>query len=131
MDAPDGPLNPLTVWQPTLDLRKAIHHLQLVCSSLFTGETFSAPSRDEYLEDLCDWSPAQFQDHVPASATEPGKQSQVLRALSTHTETISFADSYLTRHALDTPEVSVLSPRAPFNNNSCLTCGFVPGSGIQ
>ena len=105
MDAADVPLNPYHGWQPTLDLRKAIHQLQLVCSTLSTQDEVTAPPRDEYLENLCDWRPADTQVHVPASASD---LSQVLQVLFAHTETISFADSYLTRHALDTPDVSYI-----------------------
>lgn len=110
IDAPDVPLNPFPGWQPTFDLRKAIHQLQLLCSTL--SEVVTASSRDEHLENLFDWRPAHIQVQVPVSATGLERESQVLQALFSHTETISFADSSLTRHALDTPNVSIFPLKA-------------------
>ena len=112
MDAPDVSLNSFHGWQPIFDLRKAILQLQLVCSNPST-EVVTAQSREEYLETLCDWRPAHIQVHVPASSMGPEKQSRDLQTLFAHTETISFADSYLTRDALDTPDVSISPLKAP------------------
>lgn len=131
MDTPDMPLNPLTSWEPTLDLRKAIHHLQLVSSTLCAREVFALPLQDQYIEELCDWIPTQIQSHAPASATELQKQLQALRALSSHTDTISFADSYLTRHALHTPDVSIFIQNHRIITYSCLTHVFLLDSCIQ
>ena len=65
---------------------------------------------DEYLENLADWPNTVRIDPV-ASADDPEKQLQVLRGLMSHTETLSFIDSYLSRRPLDTTEVSFFCER--------------------
>jgi hypothetical protein len=105
-DMPDWPLNPFTGALPVPDLRRAIHRLQLWVSTASTEpEPSEVPDlqqmKDEHLEELADWNTV---GHDPAD--DAAKQLEVLRDLLSHTETLSFIDSRLTRKSTDTTEVS-------------------------
>lgn len=110
-DTPDAPLNPLTARLPVPDLRRAIHCLQLGSSLSATSEPNKAHGvspaekrRTEYLENLTDWSTAQVAAVLPT--TDAQEHLRVLCRLIAHTDTMSFADSHLTRMPLDTSDVS-------------------------
>jgi hypothetical protein len=118
-DMPDSPLNPLTAALPVPDLRRAIHRLQLGISITSTTEPElgrapdSEKTRDEYLEDLADWSTVRV--NPVASTDDVKKQLQTLRGLLSHTETLSLVDSHLNRRPLDTNEVGIFDePHIPF-----------------
>lgn len=106
---PDSPLNPLNEALPVPDLRRAIHNLQLWIS---TESTRSEPpqilrfEKDEYRENLADWNTVLT--NSVASVNDAEKELRILRGLISHTETVSFIDSHLSRRPLDTPEVSIV-----------------------
>lgn len=112
-DMPDAPLNPFTARLPVPDLRRAIHRLQLESSlavmsdsnemhSVLSAET----TRTEYMENVADWATAQVAAVSPATGLQ--ERSRVLCRLITHTDTMSFVDSHLTRMPLDTSDVSTV-----------------------
>jgi len=119
-DMPDSLLNPLSGIFPMPDLRRIIHHLQLWASVARPIEreaaevhTFSSceKTRDEYLDNLADWSSVGSNPFVSANSAE--MHLRMLRDIFSHTDTLSFIDSYLTRMPLDTPDALVFNDLEP------------------
>lgn len=116
VDLPDAPIHPLSEGLPLPDLRKCIHRLQLhfsVPSQLPEPILQSAVS----LEDIADWSSGEAMGRASGTqflSRDSQEQAQLLRQLQTHTDLASFADCYLVRGPLETPEVSTSCSIDPY-----------------
>jgi hypothetical protein len=103
-DLPDTPMHPLSQDLPVPDLRRSLNQLQLRCHAVP-----STPS--DHLEDAAQVAPRSRTQDEDGAAGEPSppatEQLRLLRLLQCCTDSLSFADSWLSRRPGDTVEASI------------------------
>jgi hypothetical protein len=117
VDMPDDPIHPLSEGLSLPDLRKCINRLQLhFCGpNQLYGPILQSPV---VLEDLADWS----LDRVITETQFQESRSGMLpiHRLQVHSDIISFADCYLIRGPLETPEVC-----RTYSIDTCTSCAIL------
>jgi hypothetical protein len=108
VDMPDDPIHPLSEGLPLSDLRKCINRLQLhfCVPDQLLGPIVQSPVT---LEDIADWSSDEVVNHASEtqSCSRDGQENVLpIHHLQAHSDIVSFADCYLVRSPLETPEVS-------------------------
>ena len=106
-DLPDMPMHPFSYNLSELDLRAGIHNLQLLChfSMPPTAMDFVSPeSAISHSRNAFEWAGAGSVESI--TPTELLDQLKCLHQLGKHTDTTSFADSFLIRSSQDVLEVS-------------------------